>query len=75
MSPRSRRWIAVLVVSLALMSGTAGAQDYCPTCYTSCTFLDTFFVFCIPVEQGVTGTATARKGLATPAEPSVPSST
>lgn len=56
MASTSRRWlaVAVLVVALALSPVPASA-DYCPTCYTACTFLDTFFVFCIPVEQGVTG--------------------
>lgn len=55
MSSKSRLCLAVLVVALALAAVPAGAQDYCPTCYTACNFLDTFFVFCIPVEQGVTG--------------------
>ncbi|HEX2223139.1 MAG TPA: hypothetical protein VHN15_02910 [Thermoanaerobaculia bacterium] len=52
---RSRLCRAVLlaVVALLLVSPSS-ASAHCP-CWEDCSFFVTFYVFCIPAEQGVVG--------------------
>ena len=49
-------WTCLAVVLLTLLLPSPGAaQDSCTNCWAECTFFTTFWVFCMPVEQGAVG--------------------